>query len=211
MNSSFMNVAQTFSRDEARPDGAVFSHRYPLPPRRGDDRKLHAGVQRAGPLRRLLDARASLPRTQDQEPPETLHLRALPGEREPGSPGERECQAGWRGAAPVAPSALPQCLFQQWSRRQSGLPLRGDAPERGLRVPNPLPVCPHSEKRNLPVRIIIVWLVHKWGKIRPLSEGETGCPLKPMPVFVGNYSLWLIQSLAWTLVFVIFLLKLLIY
>lgn len=111
------------------------AHRYPLPPGRGHDRELHDGVQWTGPLGCLLDAGASLASTQqDQEPPETLHLRALPGEREPGTPGKRERQAGRRGP-PVTAPALPQCLFQQWSRRQSGLPLGGDALECGLWIP----------------------------------------------------------------------------
>lgn len=137
------------------------AHRHPLPPWCGNDWKLYNRVQRTGPLRRLLDAWSPLPCTQDQEPPQTLHIRALPGEREPGTPGKRECQAGWRGA-PVAPSALPQCLFQQWSWCESGLPLRGDAPERRLWVPAHLPFYPHSKKRNLPVRNMR--LVHEWGK-----------------------------------------------
>lgn len=130
---------------------ASLAHRHPFYPWRGNDRKLHKRVQRAGPLGCLLDAWPSLPGTQNQEPPETLHLRALPGEGEPGTHGEWERQAGWWGA-PVAPPAVPQCLFQQRSRHQSGLPFGGDAPQRRLGVPAHLPHRPHPETRNLPVR-----------------------------------------------------------
>lgn len=195
-----MNVVQNVYHYEALSWCCFLSaaHRHPFSPWCGNDRKLYNRVQRIGPLRRLLDARASLPCTQDQEPPETLHLRALPGEREPGTPGQRERQAGWRGA-PVAPSTLPQCLFQQWSWCQSGLPLRGDAPERCLWVSTHLPFWPHSQKGNLSVRNIINRSVHKMKK-RYTHYGRRNMlnMLKPMPVFVGNNRLWLIQSLAWT-------------
>lgn len=127
------------------------THRYPLSPWCGNDRKLYAWVQWTGSLGCLLDARASLPCTQDQESTETFHLCALPGERELGTPGKWQCQAGRRGA-PLPPSALPQCLFQQWSWCQSGLPDRGDALEHHLRVSPHLSFCPHPETRNLPVR-----------------------------------------------------------
>lgn len=144
------------------------AHRHPLPPWRGDDRKLHNRMQRIGSLGCLLDAWASLPRAEDQEPPQALHICALPGERESGSPGQRQRQAGWRGA-PVAPSALPQCLFQQRPGRRSGLSRRGDAPERGLRIPAHVPFCSHPQTRDLPVRNR---LVHKQRKATPTSEEE---------------------------------------
>lgn len=63
--------------------------RHPLPAGRGHDGQLHTGVQRAGPLGRLLDARPALAHPQDRpaQPAQALHLRALPGEGQPGPAG----------------------------------------------------------------------------------------------------------------------------
>lgn len=77
----------------------------------------------------------------------------------------------------------------------------------------PTPPSAHTPKRE----------IYLWGmpssdwctneeKATPTSEGETGCThAKANARFVGNNRLWHIQSLAWTLVFCHFLLKLLIY
>lgn len=78
---------------------------------------------------------------------------------------------------------------------------------------------PTSPSAHTPKREIYLWggnlttrSVHKWRNAPPTSEGETGCPrAKANARFVGNNRLWLIQSLAWTLVFCHLLLKLLIY